>query len=120
MADEKADHSEKKRPHVRAFLTYKEDGGLLSFLKKSSPRLPVRRVAKDGLEFRSIEALETGQRIVLSLWSRAHRKPGRVRAEVSEVTPETRIGEQTYAFRVEVKFVEISSEAWTILHRLTE
>ena len=118
MAREKADRSDRKRPHGRAFVTYKPDLGFLAFLKKTSPRLPVRSVDKDGMEFRSIEALDIGQRVLLSIWSHSHPKPARLRAEVSEVTPETRIGEQTYAFRVGVRFLEISSEAWAILHQL--
>ena len=119
MINEKSDRSDKQRPHGRAFVTYKAEGGLLSFMRKPSPRLPVRSVSKDGMEFRSIEAPEVGQRIILSLWSQHHPKATRIRAQVSAVTPETRIGEQTYAFLVGVKFVEISTEAWEIIHRLS-
>lgn len=109
----------KKRHSVRASITYKEEG-FLSFLRKPSPRLPVLSVTKEGMEFRTIEALRVGGRVALLLRSAQHHKPCRIRAEVSAINPETRIGEQTYAFRVEVKFVEISSEAWSALHNLIE
>ena len=118
MADPENSDTERERPHGRAFVTYRAKGGMLGFLKKSSPKLPVRSVSKEGMEFRSVEAPTEGERIVLSLRSQHHPKPASVHAEVSKVSPETRIGEQRYAFRVEVKFVEISSEAWNILNRL--
>ncbi len=111
--------SEKKRLQGRAFVKYRADAGLLSFMKKWSPRLPVRSVDNEGLEFRSIETLEVDDRIVLSLWSQSHPTPARVTAQVSQVVAETRIGEQTYAFRIGVKFVELSSEAWNIISRLS-
>ena len=112
-----ADPNEKKRPSHRAFVTYKDEG-FLAFLKKPSAKLPVVEVTKEGMQFRSIEPLADGQGIVLMLRSQQHPKPARIKAQVTAVHPETRIGEKTYAFRVEAKFVNISTEAWTIVNAL--
>ena len=118
-AERKQQGPDRKHSVLRASVTYKEEG-FLAFLRKPSPKLPVVEVAKEGLVFRSVNVLTEGQHIVLSLRSAQHPRPSRIRAQVSSVAPETRIGEQTYAFRVQVKFVEISSEAWPALQALAE
>ncbi len=118
MPDAKANEADKRRPRGRAFVKYKPDSGIWSFLKKPSARLPVCSIDNEGMQFRSMEAPAVGDKLTLSLWSASRGKPARIRAQVSEVAPETRIGEQTYAFRVAVKFIEISSEAWEIISRL--
>ena len=116
MPDPKAKEPTPRRPRG-VFVKYKPDSGIWSFLKKPSSRLPVCSIDKEGMQFRSMEAPAVGERLNLSLCA-ARGKPASIRAQVSEVVPETRIGEQTYAFRVAVKFIEISSEAWEIISRL--
>jgi len=112
-----ADPNEKKRPSLRAFVTYKEEG-LLAFLKKPSTKLPVVEVTKEGIQFRAIDPLAEGLGVVLMLRSQQHPKPAKIKAQITAVHPETRIGEKTYAFRVEARFVDISTAAWTIVNAL--
>jgi len=119
MADPTEKKTEKKRPSHRAFVTYKDEG-FLAFLKKPSPKLPVVEVTKEGMQFRSIDPLDEGRGVLLMLRTQQHPKPARIKAQITAVHPETRIGEKTYAFRVEVKFVDISPEAWTNVHALAE
>lgn len=120
MKDERKQQSpDKRHVAVRASVTYKE-GGLLALFRRPSPKLPVVEIDKEGMVFRSVEVLVEGQQVVLFLRSSHHPRPSKILARVSAVVPETRIGGQTYAFRVHVKFVELSSEAWAALHRLAE
>jgi len=94
---------------------------LFSFLSKpSDKRYPVVNMNRSEIEFRAVEALGKGQTLDMMLKFPGIGRPARLTAEVLESKPETRIGVESYNYRIRAKVLGLSPEAWEILKKIDQ
>jgi len=72
-------------------------------------------ISKNGVQFRTTEALDVGETLFMTLRFPTMPKPVKVKAEVRWCREEKKVGIEDYTHVVGAHFVEYSPEGWDLI-----
>jgi len=111
MARERAERNEPRKPLGRAYVEYAKSGTRLSRLFQSEVRRgPLVDLSMNGVQFRTTEALESGETIFMTLRFPNAGEPVKVKAEVRWSRGEKKVGIENYTHVIGAQFVEYSPD----------
>ena len=116
MARERSERQEPRKAVRRAYVEYSKSSTRLSRLFQPDIRRgPMLDVSKNGVHFRTTEALEIGEVLFMTLRFPNVRRPVKVKAEVSWCKAEKKIGVEDYTHVVGAHFTEYSPDSWDLI-----
>ena len=113
------DHTQRKPPrkHIRrAYVEYSRSGTRLSRLfQPEIKRGPMINLSKDGVQFRTTEALDIDETLYMMLRFPDIREPVKLKVKVCWVREEEKIGIENYTHVVGVQFLEFTPHGWDLI-----
>ena len=116
MTRERSERQEPRKAVRRAYVEYSKSGTRLSRLFQPDIRRgPMVDISKNGVQFRTTEALDSGETVFMTLRFPNMRQPVKVKAEVRWSKEEKKVGVENYTHVVGVHFTEYSPDGWDLI-----
>ena len=110
------EHTERQHPRkavLRAYVEYSKAGTRLSRLfRPEVQRGPMVDISRNGVQFRTTEALNAGENLYMTLRFPDVREPVKLKAEVRWAREDKKVGIENYTHIAGTQFTEYTPEGW--------
>ena len=120
MGKEKTDRKRPRKAVRRAYVEYSRSGTRLSRLfQPEIKRGPMVNISKDGVQFRTTEALDADETLYMTLRFPDIREPIKLKVRVCWIREEKKIGIENYTHVIGAQFLEFTPHGWDLIAAAT-